>query len=226
MTNRSVGGSIVHMQVTENTPEPGDAASSVERILQAAEALFSEQGFDAASISAIAERAGVSKANIFHHFSSKNALYLAVLQDACKESRKQLACMENSEGTFAERLAKYAAGHLQAILEREDVARLILRDLLESGTERGKELAEQVFGQNFSALVALLQEGQRQGELRADVDVSTVAVMLIAANVYYFHSRGVLRHMPQVDFGDDPQRYSANMMHLMLHGILTNPQEK
>jgi len=201
-------------------PAASADASSVERILAAAEALFGELGFDATSMNAIATRAGVSKANIFHHFNSKQALYQAVLDNACRESRARIERLEQAEGSFVDRLGHFAASHLQGILEHSNLAKLILRDLLENGAERGKDLAEQVFGPNFAKLVDIIRNGQSRGELRKDVDPAMVAVMLIAANVYFFEARDLLRHFPAVDFADDPQRYSTKMLSLLLGGIL------
>jgi TetR/AcrR family transcriptional regulator len=209
-------------KIFKEIPDP----SSVDRILAAAEALFAEQGFDAVSMSAIAEKAEVSKANIFHHFNSKNALYLAVFGSACRESRARLDMLENNEGNFVERLAHFATGHLQAILEHSNMARLVLRDLLENGADKGKELAEQVFGPNFAKLVEIIRSGQARGELRTDVDPAMVAVMLIAANVYFFEARDMLRHFPDVDFADNPESYSTKMLQLMLYGILPASEEK
>ncbi len=204
----------------EKTPRDTPDPSSVERILTAAETLFGEQGFDAVSMNAIAERAGVSKANIFHHFSSKNALYLAVIANACKEARTRIDQLEQAEGNFVERLAQFAAGHLQGILQHSHLSRLILRDVLENGPERGQALAEQVFGPNFAKLVEIIGNGQARGELRSDVDPAMVAVMLIAANVYFFEARDILRHFPAVDFAENPQHFSAKMIEIMLNGIL------
>jgi TetR/AcrR family transcriptional regulator len=203
----------------KKTNESSDA-SSVERILAAAEALFAEQGFNAASMSAIAEQAGVSKANIFHHFNSKQALYQAVVNNACKEARARIDALEQSRGCFVERLTQYASAHLLGILEHSKLTRLILRDLLENGPEMSKELAEQSFGPNFSKLVSIIRNGQSQGELRSDIDPAMVAVMLTAANVYFFEARDILRHFPDVDFADDPQRYSTKVLSLLLGGIL------
>lgn len=174
-------------------------------------------------MSAVAARAGVSKANIFHHFSSKNALYHAVLANACQESRARIEVLEQAQGNFVERLAQYATAHLQGILDHSHLTRLILRDVLENGPERGQELAEQVFGRNFAKLVEIIGQGQARGELRHNVDPAMVAVMLIAANLYFFEARDILRHFPDVDFADDPQRYSSKMIAIMLNGIL--PQE-
>ena len=195
-------------------------ASSTGRILAAAEALFALHGYDAVSISAIAMHAGVSKANIFHHFSSKNALYLAVLQSACKEACERLDQLEGGEGSFVERLCTFAQNHLEAMLGHAHVARLILRDMLNKGPEHHRTLAEQVFGKNFSKLVEIIRHGQAREELRTDIDPAAVAVMLIAANIYFFQARETLRHLPDIGFADDPVSYNRKMMQVMLNGLL------
>jgi len=51
------------------------------RILEAAEAVFAERGFDGATTAAIARAAGLPKANLHYYFGTKEALYRAVLAD-------------------------------------------------------------------------------------------------------------------------------------------------
>lgn len=48
-------------------------------LLEAAHILFSMKGYDAASVAEICEEAGVSKGAFYHHFDSKQALFLALL---------------------------------------------------------------------------------------------------------------------------------------------------
>lgn len=50
-----------------------------KRILNAAVRLFSTQGYNAASVDDICKKAGVSKGAFYHHFASKQALFLALL---------------------------------------------------------------------------------------------------------------------------------------------------
>jgi AcrR family transcriptional regulator len=52
------------------------------RIIAAARATFAEVGYDAASIRAIARRAGVDPALVHHYFDGKDALFVEVLQVA------------------------------------------------------------------------------------------------------------------------------------------------
>jgi len=204
-------------------PTPTLSASgpdAIGRILAAAKDLFAEAGFDSVSMNAIAERAGVCKANVFHHFKSKNALYLEVLKTACSESRPQIDQLGSGSGTLVERLRDFSQSHLANILRDEKLSRLVQRDLLENGPERGKEFAEQVFGQNFASLVEILRTGQKKGELRKGIDPAMLATVLIGADVFFFQSREVLRHFPDVSFTDAPGSYSTMLIDILLHGIL------
>ncbi len=192
---------------------------AVARILEAAAALFAEYGYDAVSMNAIAERAGVSKANIFHHFSSKESLYLAVVRAACQDAGERLGELGAERGPFTERFASYAASMLNDMLEHDQIQRLILRELLADGERRGQEFAEKVFGENFARFVAILRQGQAKGHLRADLDPAMIASVLIGANLFFFESRDVLKHFRDVDFANDPARYSAMLVDILFNGI-------
>lgn len=199
--------------------------NATDRILAAAAVLFSEQGYDAASVSAIAERAGISKANVFHHFSSKNELYIAVLQAACRDTER-IQAFTHDTGPFFERLSNFAAAQLANMLEQSGVSRLILRELLKGGETHGRELAEKVFGDNFARLVDILRLGQRDGELRSDLDPAMVATLLVGANVFFFESQEVLRHFPDVQFAHEPSRYSGMLVDILLRGIAAPDMNK
>lgn len=200
-------------------PEQIPERDAATRILEASRRLFAEHGFDAVSMNAIAEAAEVSKANIFHHFKNKDELYLATLKTACAASCGQIDRFGQADGRFDERLKRYAAEHLGHILDNEQITRLIQRDLLEKGSQRGQQFAEQVFGQNFARLVAILREGQRRGELRAEVDPALVALMVIGTNITFFQAREVFRHFPDVNFAESPETYSRMAMDIVLQGI-------
>jgi AcrR family transcriptional regulator len=56
------------------------AADRREAILAAAREAFADSGYHETSLDAVAERAGVSKALLYEHFSSKRELYVAMLE--------------------------------------------------------------------------------------------------------------------------------------------------
>lgn len=65
---------------TTRTQAQRRAATRAE-LLAAAERVIAEHGYDAGSLAAIAEAAGVSKGALYHHFQSKDELLLALLDD-------------------------------------------------------------------------------------------------------------------------------------------------
>lgn len=201
------------------TPMLGEAS---QRILETAERLFAERGYDAVSMNMIAEQAGVSKGNIFHHFSSKDELYRTVLSSACAESTRLIDELVSTTGSIAERLSHFAQAHIAHLDKHYCLTRLVQRELFENGERRGKDLAEQVCGENFTRLVGILRDGQQRGELRQDRDPAMIAHLLVGSNFFYFQARDMLRHFPDVDFADQPTHYSRMMVAIILDGILVH----
>ena len=209
----------IPLQVCSPIPSR-NGTDSVRRILEAAEALFSKQGFDAVSVNDISARAGVSKANVFHHFSSKRDLYLAVLQSASQKFGSAIDEFDGGKGSIDENLAGFAKAHLARILENEQLSRLILSDVLENAPQQSKDMGEKIFGDNFARLVSLIRGSQENKALRNDIDPAMIAVLLIGANVFFFEAREVLRHFSDVAFVDKPEDFSRMLVDIMLHGIL------
>ncbi|HET7369263.1 MAG TPA: TetR/AcrR family transcriptional regulator [Gammaproteobacteria bacterium] len=188
-------------------------------ILAAARDLFARLGYDAVSMSMIAAEAGVSKANLYHHFGSKDDLYFAVLRDACDDKCIAWSRLRDQDVSVVERLRRFAREHLQEICTKPTHVRLIMREVAEHSEHRGRKLAEEVFGSDFGEIVALFKEGQARGELDADVDPAFVAGLLLSANLTFFQWRDVMRHMPTAEFADDPAAYADGVVEVLLHGI-------
>jgi AcrR family transcriptional regulator len=100
------------------------------KILDSAGKLFSTRGFSAASVDDICEKAGISKGAFYHHFQSKQALFLALLDgwleaidnaiDASKDKTAPETFMQMTEafphflGTAGEALPMFLEFWLQA----------------------------------------------------------------------------------------------------------------
>ena len=99
-------------------------------------------------------------------------------------------------------------------------SRLVLRALTSDGADSDIQPVRDDFARNFHRLVELIRAGQAAGQLRADLNPALVALMINAGNVFYAQTRPMLRHFKDVDCADDPQRYNALMMDILLRGIL------
>lgn len=199
-------------QPTSRSPGRPPAADTAARILDAAEALFAEAGFAAASMEAIASRAGVSKANLFHHFGSKRGLYLAVVRRACAGLPPLLQAADAGTAPVAERVRTFVAGQLDDLYAHTNVTALVLRELLGDAHGLGQGLAREAFGEHFARLVGILRGAQAQGGLRTGLDPAMLATVLVGANVFLFQTASMLEHFPDVDFAQDRARYVDKLM--------------
>lgn len=78
------------------------------QILAAAAKVFAEQGFDRASMSQLAAACGISKANIYHYYDSKDALLFDILDSHLSALRDEIMAIEGA-GLSAE-------AHLHAVV--------------------------------------------------------------------------------------------------------------
>ena len=200
--------------------------SGEQAILEAAETLFADKGFDAVSMSAIARLANTSKPNIYHHFKNKNELYLAVMKSAVQRSSMLLDSLEEAPGTFRQHLSGFSAGQLNNILTHNRSTQLILRETLSGGTENGQEIAKHVVGEVFSRLVAMVRHGQQENEFRDDIDPALAAFMVVAANMFFFQASPIMKHIPETHFTNDAGKFSNGIMDILFNGVLRDGDDK
>jgi len=205
--------------------EPGEQQSAGEiAILDAAANLFSEQGYDRVSMRLIAEAAGVSKANIYHHFGSKEALYFAIMQASAHKLSALLENLAEGKGDFGQRLRVFAAAHLRHLFDNATTLRLVLREAFSGDEEKSRVMVEQVLGGIFKRMIAIFKAGQESGAVRSDLDPGLCAMLLMGGDLFYFQSHGLLKHMPEAGFAQDYGDYSREMMDVILNGMLVPEQ--
>src|SRR5262249_27774527 len=75
-----------------------------DEIVDEATRRFSERGYEGASMADLAERVGLRKASLFHHFASKDVLYAAVLERLLIPVSESITRAVMTDGSFVDRL--------------------------------------------------------------------------------------------------------------------------
>lgn len=199
---------------------------TVQKILTEAQHLFAQRGFDGVSINDVATAAGVSKSNVFHHFGTKPSLYLEVLKSSLDRFNAMTDHLEPDRAPIEKRLYRFLEANAAHLQQYPESALLVLRELLENRQEVTQHLAEQVTDAQFKQLFALLQEAQKAGEIRAEVDLAALVLMMIGSVVFQFQVRSLIQHHPEVGFDGDPAEYSRLLVDILLNGIRKKGTEK
>jgi TetR/AcrR family transcriptional regulator, cholesterol catabolism regulator len=141
--------------------------------------LFARKGYHGTSIGDIADALGVQKGSLYSHIASKEDLLYETMRDGAAAFHGALdAIPEDLPATERIRLA--LRGHLRVVAEQLDVATVFVQEwrYLE-GVRREEIVAER--RRYEERIRELFREGRELSELRADLDESVAALLLLSA---------------------------------------------
>lgn len=151
-------------------------ASTRLRLLAAALELLNEGGYSAASVQAIADRAGVSAGALYRHFPSKAHLFVDVLRDAA--NRDLIAVDEAAvSGSVAERLEAAVATHARRALRSRRLSWALLYEPVDVLVDEERLVHRRRYCRHMAGL---LRQGIAAGEI-PDQNVELSAAALVGA---------------------------------------------
>ena len=175
-----------HQQPRQHKNGKRDPDHTREVLLQAAFEEIHRSGFRAASVDAILARTGVTKGALYYHFPTKTQLGYAVVEEVIRQRILQRwgHVLEETEDSIAHLIEKlrYEAKHrwpLDALQVGCPVNNLA--NEMSPIDEGFRQRIEHVF-QDWRGIIArLIQQGQKSGHVRADVNATQVATFFVAA---------------------------------------------
>jgi TetR/AcrR family transcriptional regulator len=198
---------------------PRNAAGSREALLAAGTELFAEHGFDGASVSDIARKAGVNSAMISYHFGGKRELYLAILAATFEEIVADVERIAASPAPAPQVLREVIATIGEAATHRHPhFCTMMLREVL-TGGPRLESLAQPV--RVLAAVERIISRGVREGAFRP-VDPLLTHLSLVGSLVFFFATmrfrqrvlRDGLRREPP-----DGDTYVRHLQDLIIEGL-------
>jgi AcrR family transcriptional regulator len=162
-------------------------AQSPGLILDAAEDLFAEHGFDATTIKQIGAAAGVNPALIYYYFGSKEGLYHALLERLFEyfggEAVRRLDAAGPGPGEKVRELVEMQSALMAG---RPTLPRIFARELIDHQASHAGGQLTRLSATAFARLRELIRGGQRAGIFRGDLDPTFAAISVISL-VPYFH---------------------------------------
>jgi AcrR family transcriptional regulator len=144
-------------------------------ILAIAVAAFNEYGYDATSMGVLADRLGLSKSAIYHHFASKDEILDRALDQALSSLERVIDEAEASGGSAADRLDHVLRGAVHVLVAELPSVTLLLRVRGNTEVERRALARRRAFDRRVTELVSA---AQAEGTLRSDIDVRVVERLL------------------------------------------------
>lgn len=173
------------MRRTGRPPSTVDGRTVPQRLLNVAQTLFAEKGFDRTSVQDVVVAAGVTKGGMYHYFSSKDDLLYEIYGRVLRLQMERLEKIVSQEGPAEDRLHAAAVDVVVTTIENLESTTIFFRSLHQLSEQKQNEARRERrrYHETFRAMVV---EGQRSGVFRDD----------LAADLCVEYFFGSVHHLP------------------------------
>jgi AcrR family transcriptional regulator len=161
--------------VTVNNKRRGRPGYDLASLLAVAVEVFNERGYDSTSMEDLSRRLGIAKSAIYHHVAGKEELLRLALDRALDGWSEVAERAQRLDAPAIDRLEYLVRGSVMVLQTQLPYVTLLLR--VRGNTKAERDALSR--RRDFDRLVAdLVQEAERDGDIRPDVDPAITARLL------------------------------------------------
>jgi len=154
-------------------------------ILQVAEQLFAEEGFDGTSVREIAKIANINVAMISYYFGSKEKLLEAIVINRISGMKLQLENLIQEDITPIEKIDKLIEFYIKRIYKNRCIYQILHFEISNKKREINLDAFTQVKNENLILLKSIINEGQVQGLFQPDINIELISPTIIGSLTHF-----------------------------------------
>jgi TetR/AcrR family transcriptional regulator len=172
---------------------PRDSAATRAALLSTAISEFAEKGFAGARVDEIANRAGVNKQLLYHHFGNKDDLYRVALETVYSEIREKEKALHLGDLSPVEAMRTLVGYSFDYLVEHPEFIRLLNDENAQGAPHAAKseELTE-MHWPLLELLTETLKRGATEGVFRDDMDPINVYISIAGLSYFFFSNNPTL----------------------------------
>ena len=189
--------------------------ASQEKIVMAARKLFTEHGYDTATLRQIAKAAGLGLTTLFNHIQDKRDLIYLIFDEEALSTAERASAAIRPWQTFVEKVLTISSFYFQMFSMEPVLSRILLSEVLQQTPGPHLERHLILRGRVISEFEDLARLAQSTGELRPELDPKVIARSIQFA--FTGASRWWITE-PSPDWRSG-QRYFEAIVMLLAHGF-------
>jgi len=201
------------------------------QIMEAAEELFAEKGFDGTSVRDISEKADVNLAMISYYFGSKEKLLEALFTFRSEPSMLKVESMlGDKESSSLQKLYNLIDYYIDKIQNQTCFHKIMSREQVHNHRSAVTELIFQFKRKNQELVKKLIQEGQKTGEFKRNIDVPIMMATLIGTvnhlvtTQHYYKEINNLQSLSDDELNKLIKKKLSHHLKFMFKAILTHEE--
>jgi AcrR family transcriptional regulator len=156
------------------------------KILQVAETLFAEKGFDGTSIRNIAKEAKINIAMVSYYFGSKERLLESLILFRTKDLKLKIENLSVENLEPIEKINKLIEIYINRINCNKGIYRILHFEFSNEKRDIDLQALNDLRTGNLKSLMTIIEEGQNKGVFRKDIIVPLI-IPTILGTFFHFH---------------------------------------
>lgn len=194
-----------------------------------AENLFAEKGFNGTSVRDIAEKAGINLAMVSYYFGSKEKLLEAIFDYRGEIAKLTLESIVEKPGLSSlEKVYLLVDNYIDKLMLQQCFHKILAREQVMNNTDVTADLIFQMKKRNQEIISRLIQEGQKKGEFRKNIDVAMMMTTLVGTanhlitTKHYYKLLSNHQSLKDEEFNKLIKKRLTNHLKFLLKALLTN----
>lgn len=154
-------------------------------ILNVAERLFAEEGFDGTSVRDIAKKANINVAMISYYFGSKEKLLEALVINRIGTMKLRLENLLQEDSTPIEKIDKLVVYYINQINANRCIYQILHFELSTKKREINTDAFTEVKKSNLKIMESIVKEGQTQGIFQPNINIALISPTIIGSLIYF-----------------------------------------
>lgn len=196
------------------------------QILQVAEKLFAEKGFDGTSIRNIAKEAKINIAMVSYYFGSKERMLEALVLSRTSDLKMQLVTILNEEAEPLIKLDKLLDLYMDRVIKNRGLYQIVNSESANLKRALNFESFTEVKRQNLESLQKIVAQGQEKGVFRKDVNVALIPAMIFGTYFQFHTGRALYKEVFNLKTDSEFNNYIKNELTIHIKqtvkALLTN----
>ncbi len=172
-----------------------------EKILNAAQTVFTQKGMDGTRMQEIADEAGINKALLHYYFRSKQKLFEAIFSKVFSQIFPDIKSLIYSEKPIDEKLGVFIEKYIDLLMRNPFLPTFILKEVNRDPEFLASVIKKQ--GINPADILQLLEKEMEKGQIRK-MDPRDLMINILSLSIFPFASRPLMQIM---FFSNDKKAY-------------------
>lgn len=180
------------------------------QILQVAEKLFAEKGFDGTSIRAISKQAKINIAMVSYYFGSKEKMLERLIFYRTRDLKMKLENLFKEELQPIQKIEKFIELYIEKLDQNKDLYQILHFEISSNKRAMDLNVFTDIKKGNLQSLTKIIEEGQAKNIFRKDINVPLLTPTILGTYFHFHTNKPFFQEILHLDTEEKYNHYIKN----------------